>query len=213
MNRHEEFLKAYADYPSQDNEGYVPDRGGFKAGFGAAWERLAAEVQTLKQDVSHWKHEASVAKEAANVFREVSAGYKTKLEQTIADKNKFDEETRAYLARLDETEDKLDCTRKALESLTNAALAGLTPLKSQVTAGFDALAKLDAPAWVGPDTSALPSVYGMGVVKAGNAAVPAYVPGTHPRYYNREEAVSFFIEGAQWLSDKLHAEKTSTKGD
>ena len=37
---HEEFQKAFNDYPSQDNEGHVPDRGGFKAGFFAAWHLL-----------------------------------------------------------------------------------------------------------------------------------------------------------------------------
>lgn len=30
------FKKAWEDYPSQDNEGYIPDRFGFKAGFFAA---------------------------------------------------------------------------------------------------------------------------------------------------------------------------------
>lgn len=39
-NSHAEFLKAYADCPTQDNEGYVPDRGGFKSGFQAAWNLL-----------------------------------------------------------------------------------------------------------------------------------------------------------------------------
>jgi hypothetical protein len=27
------FKQAWLDYPSQDNEGYVPDRGGFKSGW------------------------------------------------------------------------------------------------------------------------------------------------------------------------------------
>lgn len=37
----EAFEKAWSSYPTQDNEGYVPDRGGFKAGWFAAleWER------------------------------------------------------------------------------------------------------------------------------------------------------------------------------
>jgi hypothetical protein len=35
MTKHEAFLKAYAEYPSQDNEGYIPSREGFKAGFSA----------------------------------------------------------------------------------------------------------------------------------------------------------------------------------
>lgn len=32
----EAFKQAWLDYPSQDNEGYVPDRGGFKSGWFAA---------------------------------------------------------------------------------------------------------------------------------------------------------------------------------
>lgn len=46
-NMHTEFKRAYDDYPSQDNEGYVPDRGGFKAGFFAAWNLLVGEVQRV----------------------------------------------------------------------------------------------------------------------------------------------------------------------
>lgn len=44
MNSHDAFLKAYSEYPSQDNEGYVPDRGGFKAGFMVAWDYKHAEM-------------------------------------------------------------------------------------------------------------------------------------------------------------------------
>ena len=43
-----EFKKAYDDYPSQDNEGFVPDRGGFKCGFGAAWKVRDAELAALR---------------------------------------------------------------------------------------------------------------------------------------------------------------------
>lgn len=46
-DKHTEFKRAYDDYPSQDNEGYVPDRGGFKAGFFAAWNLLVGEVQRV----------------------------------------------------------------------------------------------------------------------------------------------------------------------
>jgi len=40
VDKHEEFKKAYYDYLTQDNEGFVPDRSGFKAGFSAAWNLL-----------------------------------------------------------------------------------------------------------------------------------------------------------------------------
>lgn len=32
----EAFKKAWEEYPSQDNEGYIPDRGGFKCGWFSA---------------------------------------------------------------------------------------------------------------------------------------------------------------------------------
>ena len=37
------FHKAYDSYPSQDNEGFSPDRIGFKAGFFAAWDLLKGD--------------------------------------------------------------------------------------------------------------------------------------------------------------------------
>ncbi len=41
--------RCYSDYPSQDNEGYIPDRGGFKIGFYAAWDYLTGKgIETLK---------------------------------------------------------------------------------------------------------------------------------------------------------------------
>ena len=44
----EEFQKAYAAVPSQDNEGYVPDRGGFKTGFSAAWHLQNQKIFELE---------------------------------------------------------------------------------------------------------------------------------------------------------------------
>lgn len=50
----EAFKQAWLDYPSQDNEGYVPERGSFKCGWfaGAAWqaERDKAELERYKND-------------------------------------------------------------------------------------------------------------------------------------------------------------------
>lgn len=46
-DKHLEFKRAYDDYPSQDNEGYVPDRGGFKAGFFAAWNLLEVQLAAV----------------------------------------------------------------------------------------------------------------------------------------------------------------------
>jgi hypothetical protein len=45
MSDHEACLDALSKCPSQDNEGYVPDRGSFKAGWfmALAWERATVE--------------------------------------------------------------------------------------------------------------------------------------------------------------------------
>lgn len=47
----EAFKKAWEDYPSQDNEGYVPDRGGFKCGWFAAlqWKKENAVLTELNK--------------------------------------------------------------------------------------------------------------------------------------------------------------------
>jgi hypothetical protein len=48
VNKYQEFLKAYDNIASQDNEGFIPDRAGFKLGFSAAWEIQQVEVERLK---------------------------------------------------------------------------------------------------------------------------------------------------------------------
>lgn len=55
MNWFDEFRKAYEDAPSQNNEGWVPDRAGFKAGFSSAWRILEAETAALKSEVERLK--------------------------------------------------------------------------------------------------------------------------------------------------------------
>lgn len=52
MNRFEEFKfngfkQAWIDFPSQDNEGYLPDRAGFKAGWFSAWNSCAEKYEKL----------------------------------------------------------------------------------------------------------------------------------------------------------------------
>lgn len=45
-NTYHAFLSAFHEYPTQDNEGYIPDRGSFKSGFlaGAKFERERKDV-------------------------------------------------------------------------------------------------------------------------------------------------------------------------
>lgn len=43
-----EFQEAFNDYPSQDNEGFVPERGGFKCGFSSAWHRQEERIRSEK---------------------------------------------------------------------------------------------------------------------------------------------------------------------
>lgn len=61
------FKDAWLNYPSQDNEGYVPDRGSFKAGWFAALEwcgykKSKAENEQLKAKL---EKATEVLKEAA----------------------------------------------------------------------------------------------------------------------------------------------------
>jgi len=50
LNKRLECEKAYQDYPSQDNEGFVPDRLGFKCGFNAAWHILHLRIDQLEAE-------------------------------------------------------------------------------------------------------------------------------------------------------------------
>jgi hypothetical protein len=52
LTREQAMKEAYDDYPSQDNEGYQPERGSFKAGFYSAWRILEAERDSLQKRVS-----------------------------------------------------------------------------------------------------------------------------------------------------------------
>ena len=49
-NCHDKFLEMYADYPSQDNEGFKPHRGGYKCGFFDAWRCQQEEIDQLKEN-------------------------------------------------------------------------------------------------------------------------------------------------------------------
>lgn len=47
-----ECQKAYYDVPSQDNEGYVPDRGAFKCGFRSAWHLQQQKIYKLNEELA-----------------------------------------------------------------------------------------------------------------------------------------------------------------
>lgn len=53
----EAFQRAWENYPSQDNEGYVPDRGGFKAAWEAALKYRDRELGNEYAIVCHFKEE------------------------------------------------------------------------------------------------------------------------------------------------------------
>jgi uncharacterized protein CbrC (UPF0167 family) len=43
------FIKEYSNFPSQDNEGYTPDRDGFKAGWFACLHWLTAHIEDKRK--------------------------------------------------------------------------------------------------------------------------------------------------------------------
>lgn len=51
FDRLTEFRKAYDDVPSQDNEGYTPDRGGFKCGFYSACDVLQPKLAEARDHI------------------------------------------------------------------------------------------------------------------------------------------------------------------
>jgi len=61
---YDEFLKALQNYPSQDNQGFIPDRGGFKCGWFSCWhyhERKTKRLEhALSKTHSNWEE---IAKE------------------------------------------------------------------------------------------------------------------------------------------------------
>ena len=54
--RYEAFKEAWEDYPTQDNEGFLPDRAGFKCGFmsGVRWERAQC-VAIIEEFKRNWR--------------------------------------------------------------------------------------------------------------------------------------------------------------
>jgi hypothetical protein len=70
------FLDAYSNYPSQDNEGYTPDRGSFKAGFFAGVRYKKAELEQLQEQWEpEWKEQAAAS----------AAGYNESFEKFKSD--------------------------------------------------------------------------------------------------------------------------------
>lgn len=67
------------------------------------------------------------------------AKLKSEIEQLTADRSAFARETKEYRDVWMHDQIKIERLRTALEGLTNAALAGIAPLPSQIQAGFDAL--------------------------------------------------------------------------
>lgn len=54
LDKFEAFKTSWNDYPSQDNEGWLPDRGSFKAGFfsGASWAKdYISKKNTTKKNI------------------------------------------------------------------------------------------------------------------------------------------------------------------
>lgn len=76
---HEAFKQAYADTPSQDNEGWVPDRGSYKAGFFAALNYERARLRGLYGPAGV-KHLGTVLLERAALQDQV-AGLKSLAQQ------------------------------------------------------------------------------------------------------------------------------------
>lgn len=77
----EAFMVAWRSFPSQDNEGYVPDRGGFKAGWFAALEYERTKVPAIPnrdnapevfrtEDFDHYDDSEGLARYANRILAE-----------------------------------------------------------------------------------------------------------------------------------------------
>ncbi len=70
----EAMKRAYSDYPSQDNEGWVPDRGSFKAGFCVAWGTKEDELTAMRKRAENLEGAYGVlSKERAELHVEIAA--------------------------------------------------------------------------------------------------------------------------------------------
>ncbi len=68
--KYDEFIKAYDEYPSQDNEGFIPDRGGFKCGFMSAWDVRQKEIDRLHLRLSEAQHYKAEKEELRGLLAE-----------------------------------------------------------------------------------------------------------------------------------------------
>lgn len=64
---HDKFRTAWENYPSQDNEGYVPDRGGFKCGYLMGHAEGRAEAIAEIRRLSHPLNEKAIVIEIADL--------------------------------------------------------------------------------------------------------------------------------------------------
>lgn len=68
---HEQFVTSWKSYPSQDNEGYLPDRGGFKCGWYACYNWLKSVVKPVEipSFTNEEKNELQLLKEKLETAR------------------------------------------------------------------------------------------------------------------------------------------------
>jgi len=70
-----EFRESYDTYPSQDNEGYVPERGSFKSGFHACYVKLNPEFMKAQQALRERDRERDAWKAYAGKLRKALEFY------------------------------------------------------------------------------------------------------------------------------------------
>lgn len=76
----EAFKRAWKDYPSQDNEGYRPDRGSFKCGFSAGLEHREQEIKRLREALEECAKPPYRDSDLSSLIQAINAIARTALE-------------------------------------------------------------------------------------------------------------------------------------
>lgn len=112
-----EFREAWESYPSQDNEGYLPDRAGFKCGYGSAWHKQQQRIYEKDAEIAQLKSQLEAMKKYRDAYPKNQEEI-AQLEQQLRDAKKLsDADWERFRSESEKYKQLTDSQEKSIISL------------------------------------------------------------------------------------------------